>query len=75
MKLKKIHTVQICSYIDSDETNHTGFFLEVGARCSSVVREFDHGAMGRRIDPSRSNHCSTTGVCYSVCGMMHIKDP
>ena len=23
-----------------------------GARCSSVVREFAHGAMGRRIDPS-----------------------
>ena len=22
------------------------------ARCSSVVRAFDHGAMGRRIDPS-----------------------
>ena len=23
-----------------------------GARCSSVVRAFTHGAMGRRIDPS-----------------------
>ena len=23
-----------------------------GARCSSVVRVFAHGAMGRRIDPS-----------------------
>ena len=23
-----------------------------GARCSSVVREFAHGAMGRRVDPS-----------------------
>ena len=23
-----------------------------GARCSSVVRTFAHGAMGRRIDPS-----------------------
>ena len=27
-------------------------FLQ-GARCSSVVRAFAHGAMGRRIDPSR----------------------
>ena len=27
-----------------------GFFL--GARCSSVVRAFAHGAMGPRIDPS-----------------------
>ena len=25
---------------------------ERGARCSSVVRAFTHGAMGRRIDPS-----------------------
>ena len=24
----------------------------LGARCSSVVRVFAHGAMGRRIDPS-----------------------
>ena len=27
-----------------------------GARCSSVVRAFAHGAMGRRIDPSWSGH-------------------
>ena len=26
--------------------------LNVGVRCSSVVRAFAHGAMGRRIDPS-----------------------
>ena len=25
---------------------------EPGARCSSLVRAFAHGAMGRRIDPS-----------------------
>ena len=28
--------------------------LTAGARCSSVVRAFAHGAMGRRIDPSCS---------------------
>ena len=28
----------------------TGYW--VGARCSSVVRAFAHGVMGRRIDPS-----------------------
>ena len=28
------------------------FFLIRGARCSSVVRAFAHGAMVRRIDPS-----------------------
>ena len=26
--------------------------VSVGARCSSVVRAFAYGAMGRRIDPS-----------------------
>ena len=28
------------------------YLLRFGARCSSVVRAFAHGAMGRRIDPS-----------------------
>ena len=28
------------------------FLLHRGARCSSVVRAFAHGVMGRRIDPS-----------------------
>ena len=28
------------------------FINNLGARCSSVVRAFAHGAMGRRIDPS-----------------------
>ena len=27
-------------------------FMGWGARCSSVVRAFAHGAMGHRIDPS-----------------------
>ena len=31
-------------------------FGYVGARCSSVVRAFAHGAMGRRIDPSWWTH-------------------
>ena len=29
-----------------------GCFCLFGARCSSVVRAFAHGAMGNRIDPS-----------------------
>ena len=29
-----------------------GYIVKEGARCSSVVRAFAHGAMGRRIDPS-----------------------
>ena len=29
-------------------------YMQHGARCSSVVRAFAHGAMGRRIDPSWS---------------------
>ena len=45
---------------------------------SSMVRVFAHGTMGRRID--RSSQCSTTdnkgwGMCYPVCGMVHIKEP
>ena len=32
--------------------NSQGKVLLVGARRSSVVRAFAHGAMGRRIDPS-----------------------
>ena len=30
----------------------TGHSTMKGARCSSVVRAFNHGAIGRRIDPS-----------------------
>ena len=32
-------------------TNITVYGKTDGARCSSVVRAFAHGAMGRRIDP------------------------
>ena len=60
-----------------------------GARCSSMVRVFAHGAMGRRIDPSwrnplsyfsfqpvLHNRCNKGhGMCYPVSGMMHIKEP
>ena len=33
-------------------TQLVGSVTTQGARCSSVVRAFAHGAMGRRIDPS-----------------------
>ena len=61
-----------------------------GARCSSVVRSFAHGAMGRRIDPSwgwaplsyfsfqpvlHNWRNKGRGMCYTVCGMVHIKEP
>ena len=56
-----------------------------GARCSSVVRAFAHGAMGRRIDPSWGGPIELflvpatgvmgCGMCYPVCGMVHIKEP
>ena len=63
---------------------------EGGARCSSMVRAFTHGAMGLdRIDPSWSGPielflvqpmlhiwCNKgCGMYYPVCGMMHIKEP
>ena len=34
----------------------TRLHIGVGARCSSVVRVFAYGVMGRRIDPSRWTH-------------------
>ena len=34
----------------------SGHFSSMGARCSSMVRAFAHGAMGRRIDPSWGGH-------------------
>ena len=48
-----------------------------GARCSSVVRAFAHGAMGRRIDPSwgisHSSQCSMTGVTKAVvCAILSV---
>ena len=50
-----------------------------GARCSSVVRAFAHGAMGRRIDPSwgepiaRSSQCSMTGITKAVvCAILSM---
>ena len=60
-----------------------------GERCRSVVRAFAHGAMGRRVDPSWSGPielflvpasaprlCNKgRGMCYPVCGMVHIKEP
>ena len=49
-----------------------------------MVRVFAHGAMGRRIDPSCGepielflhDWCNKgRGICYPVCGMVHIKEP
>ena len=54
-----------------------------------MVRAFTHGAMGRRIDPSWGGPIELflvpasaprlrnkgRGMCYSVCGMVHIKEP
>ena len=54
---------------------------QTGARCSSVVRAFAHGAMGRRIDPSwwihwaisRSSQCSKTGVTkVMACTILNV---
>ena len=61
------------------------FYLppSLGSRCSSVVSAFAHGAMGRWIDPSWGapielflDWCNKgCGMCYPVCGMVHIKEP
>ena len=53
-----------------------------GARCSSVVRAFAHGAMGRLdrsfiVDPlsyfSFQPMLHDLCMCYPLCGMIHIK--
>ena len=58
----------------------------LGARCSSVVRAFAHcamvvGSILHGVEPlsaiSRSSHdwCNKCrGMCYPVCGMVHIKE-
>ena len=35
-----------------NKSTHLSLSVCLGARCSSVVRAFAHGAMGRRINPS-----------------------
>ena len=45
-----------------------------------MVRAFAHGAMGRRIDPSWGGGgelclVPASGMCYHICGMVHIKEP
>ena len=64
--------------------NYVKLFVNTDARCSSVVRAFARGAMGRRIDPSwwihraastSSQYNKGRGMYYHVCGMVHIKDP
>ena len=67
---------------------HVSVVLSIyGARCSSMVRAFAHGAMGRRIDPSWGrpidlfepvlhDWCNKgCGMCYLVVGLVHIKEP
>ena len=60
-----------------------------GVRCSSMVRAFADGVMGCQTNPSwwthwaisHSSQCpmigvtKTSGMCYPVSGMMHIKEP
>ena len=42
-----------------------------GARCSSVVRVFAHGAMGRQIDPSWGGPIELFLVSASAPRLMH----
>ena len=81
-----MNTVVITSSTQSPEVLvlwYLYLFVCIGARCSSMVRAFAHGAMGHQINPScwtlwaisRSSQCSMTCVCNPVYGMMHIKEP
>ena len=64
------------------QINTDEFLKTTGARCSSVVSAFAHGAMGRRIERLMVVSLSYFSFqpvshdwCYPVCGMMHIKEP
>ena len=54
------------------------------ARCTSVVRAFAHGAILHGVNPLSyfsfqpvlHDWCNKGhGMCYPVCGMVHIKEP
>ena len=45
--MKKSNVLNACINLEMNQ-----ILSSVGARCSSVVRAFSHGAMGCRIDPS-----------------------
>ena len=49
----------------------SNYFDKTGERCSSVVRVFAHGAMGRRINPSLSytfiKHANFFNVLIRLC--------
>ena len=57
---------------------YSGVFPE-GARCSSVVRSFTHGVDPLSYFPFQPVHNDWSnkgrGMCYPVCGMVHIKEP
>ena len=82
LKTMQRTTETICWILIQNNIRHP--FI-IGARCSSVVRVFAHGAMGRRIDPPLSyflfqpvhhDWCNKgRGMCYPVYGMVHIKEP
>ena len=46
------HTVLIACFCFLSSCGIYRYFITLGARCTSVVRAFAHGAVGRRIDPS-----------------------
>ena len=68
--LRRLHFQHTRSRSTHGANQPTQASMITGARCSSVVRTFAHGVMGRRIDPSwwthwaisRSSQWSTTGV-------------
>ena len=58
--------------------NNNIFYLMMHLTYFYRGRAFVHGAVGRRIDPSWGgpDWCNKDcGMCYPVCGMVHIKEP
>ena len=65
-----INGICACMSVVFNNNGICACIIYMGARCSSVVRAFAHGAMGPRIDPSwaisRSSQCSTIGIAKAV---------
>ena len=82
---KETTTDQLTPLSEDDESLDAESIQFEGARCSSVVRAFAHGAMDHRIDPSSGGPVSYfsfhpvlhgwcikgRGMCYPVCVIVH----
>ena len=56
IRTKHCECVYVCVCVCACFYKIPPLHIDIGVRCSSVVRAFAYGAMGRRIDPSWWTH-------------------